>query len=207
MSMLVPLMLMILHIEISGEACNAGFPEAITMRGNNAMELDVIPEDTQVLIPSLTITCDGYISHVSIGYKVNPYKSTAGQSVYLQLWRSSVGVRNYTLVEEILLPPGNPWPGNNNQTILENFELPSRITVRSNDVIGFRTPRSSSVEVLVDTNNPREILECTSHGHNISNITGIPQIIIRNSKFVYDMQLMCLLKLCHEIINCYDSCT
>ena len=206
MSLLVSLMLMILYIEISGEACNVGFPEAITM-GNNVMELDVIPEDTQVLIPSLTITCDGYISHVSIGYKVNPYKSTTGQSVYLQLWRNSVGMRNYTLAEEVLLPSGNPWPGNNNQTILENFELPSRITVRSNDVIGFRTPHSSSVEVLVDTSNPREILECTSHGHNVLNITGIPQIIIRNSKFVYDMQLMCLLKLCYEIINCYDSCT
>ena len=189
--MLVPLMLMILFIEISGEACNMGFPEAIAIGNSTTMELDVIPEDTQVLIPSLTITCDGYISHVSVGYKVSHYRSAADESVYLQLWRIAVGVRNYSLVEEVLLPPGDPWPGSNNLSILENFELPSRITAQSNDVIGFRTPYSSSVRVLVNTTNPRRILEYTSHGYNVLNTTGIPQITIRNSKFelLYDIQL------------------
>ena len=161
-----------------------GFPEAITMGNNNITELDVIPEDTQVLIPSLTITCDGYISHVSVGYKANLYKSASDESVYLQLWRSTVGMRKYSLVKEVLLPPGDPWPGSNNLSILEDFELPSRISVQSNDVIGFRTPYNSSVKVLVDTINPRRILEYTLHGYNnVLNITGIPQITIRNSKF------------------------
>ena len=175
------LVLMILLVEISGEAINAGFPEAITM-GNNAMELDVIPDDTQVLIPSLTITHDGYISHISVGYKVNPYKSSSNEGVYLQLWRSTVGLKNYSLIEQVLLPPGNPLPNNNNQSIIKDFKLPSRIAVRSNDIIGFRTPRSSPVKVLVDTTDPREILEYTSHGNKALKVTGTPQVILMNSE-------------------------
>ena len=167
--------------KISGEVCSMGFPEIINMR-RNTMELDTIPEDTEVLIPSLRITCDGYISHVSVGYKVI-YESTINQDgVYLQLWRTAVGTRNYSLVEEVLLPVGEPWPGNNNQSILKDFELPSRIAVESNDVIGFRTPWDSSVEVLVDTTDQQEILEYESNSPTALNVTGIPQIIITNSE-------------------------
>ena len=169
-------------LKIYGEVCNTGFPEIINMRGNTSMELDTIPEDTEVLIPSLRITCDGYISHVSVGYKVI-YESTINQDgVYLQLWRTVVGMRNYSLVEEVLLPVGEPWPGNNNQSILKDFELPSRIAVQSSDVIGFRTPWDSSVEVLVDTTDQREILEYESNNSTVLNVTGIPQIIITNSE-------------------------
>ena len=153
------------------------------MANADTIESDTIPEDTEVLIPSLRITCDGYISHVSVGYKVI-YESTINQDgVYLQLWRTAVGTRNYSLVEEVLLPVGDPWPGNNNQSILKDFELPSRIAVQSNDVIGFRTPWDSSVEVLMDTTDQREILEYDSNSPTVLNVTGISQIIITNSKF------------------------
>ena len=132
------------------------------------------------------MTCDGYISHVSVAYEVNPNMTSSNEGVYLQLWRISaatydqaVGIMNYSLVEEVLLPVGHQWPDNDNQSILNNYELPIRITVQSNDIVGFRTPFGSPVEVLVDTTEEREVL---SNDDNVLNVTGVPQVMFTNSK-------------------------
>ena len=173
-----------------------GFPEEIMMETENStielddVRLDVIPEDTEVIIPSLRMTCDGYISHVSVGYEVS-HVSAFNESVYLQLWRTSTA-ENYSLVEEVLLPVGHHWPDNDNRSILNNYELPSRITVQSNDTIGFRTPLGSSVEVLVDTIEQREVLS----SDNVLNVTGVPQVMITNSKFTSNKQQLANMKLC-----------
>ena len=132
------------------------------------------------------MTCDGYISHVSVAYEINPNMTSSNEGVYLQLWRTSaaahdqaVGIMNYSLVEEVLLPVGHQWPDNDNQSILNNYELPIRITVQSNDIVGFRTPFGSPVEVLVDTTEEREVL---SNDDNVLNVTGVPQVMFTNSK-------------------------
>ena len=181
--------LVILCLRISGEICSMGFPEEIMMETENAtielddVRLDVIPEDTEVIIPSLRMTCDGYISHVTVGYEVS-HVTAFNESVYLQLWRTSTA-ENYSLVEEVLLPVGYHWPDNDNRSLLNNYELPIRITVQSNDTIGFRTPFGSSVEVLVDTTEEREVL---SYSDNVLNVTGVPQVMITNSKFTNNKQ-------------------
>ena len=182
------LVLVIFSFKTSGESCNMGFPEDITME-NSTVELDVLPEDTEIIIPSLKIICDGYISHVSVGFEVSQMsvynQSADGTGVYLQLWRDAgVGMRNYTLVEEVLLPVGNPWPDNDDQSILINYKLPKRMTVRSNDVIGFRTPYDSSVNVLVNTTDQREVLT-NSNYDNVLNVTGVPLMLITHSKLVF----------------------
>ena len=88
--------------------------------------------------------------------------SSFNEGVYLQLWRTSdaqaVDMQNYSLVEEVLLPVGHRWPDYDNQSILDNYELPVRITVQSNDIKGFRTPFGSPVEVLVDTAEDYQIM-------------------------------------------------
>lgn len=175
------LVLMILScLQISGEFCSVGFPENVALE-NSTTELDSLPEDTEVIIPSLRMTCDGYISHVSVAYEINRDMSLFNEGVYLQLWRTGAAqaVKNYSLVEEVLLPVGDRWPDNDNQSVLNNYELPMRITVKSNDTIGFRTPFGSPVEVLMDTTEEREIL---SNDDNVLNVTGIPQITFTNSK-------------------------
>ena len=167
---------------ISGEFCSVGFPENITEE-NSTMELDILPEDTEVIIPSFRMTCDGYISHVSVAYEVSHQVSSFNEAgVYLQLWRTSdaqaVGMQNYSLVEEVLLPVGYRWPDYDNQSILDNYELPVRITVQSNDIIGFRTLFGSPVEVLVDITEEREVLS----NNDVLNVTGVPQVMLTNSK-------------------------
>lgn len=180
------LVLVIFSVEISGEYCNMGFLEHIAME-STTIELDVLPEDTEIIIPSLRITCDGYISHVSVGYEVSQTATVFNQStggVYLQLWRNAaaMGMRNYTLVEEVPLPVGSPWTGNDNRSILNDYKLPKRITVQSNDVIGFRTPYDSSVNVLVNTTDQREML-ISDYYDNVLNMTGgVPLILITHSK-------------------------
>ena len=154
---------------------------------NSTMELYVLPKDVEIIIPSLKIICDGYISHVSVGFEVSQTsvfnQSDDGTGVYLQLWRDAVvDMRNYTLVEEVLLPVENPWPDNDNRSILINYKLPERMTVRSNDVIGFRTPYDSSVNVLVNMTDQREVLT-NSDSDNALNMTGVPLILITHSKF------------------------
>ena len=178
------LVLVIFSVEIFGEYCNMGFPDHIVIE-STTMGLDVLPEDTEIIIPSLRMACDGYISHVSVGYEVSQTATVFNQStdgVYLQLWRNAaaMGTGNYTLVEEVLLPAGNPWPGNDNRSILNNYKLPNRITVQSNDVIGFRTPYDSSVNVLVNTTDQREML-ISDYYDNVLNITGVPLILITHS--------------------------
>jgi len=129
--------LCMLCFKASGEVvCTKGFPEVIALENNTSIHLDAIPEDTEVLIPSLIMTCDGYISHVSIGYEVT--NSEFNQSVYLQLWRRNDAMQpgDYSLVVEVLLPVGDPWPYSDHQSILSNYELSSRIMVQSNDIIG-----------------------------------------------------------------------
>ena len=166
----------------SGEAvCTTGFPDVIIMENSTAM-LDTIPEGTEVLVPSLKITCDGYISYVSVGYKAR--ESIFNQSVYLQLWRSAAAMNiiKYLLVEEVMVPAGESWPGNNSHNILNHYKLPSKIKVQSNDIIGFRTPMNSSVKVLVDTTDQREIIENGQYMLNVSH--GVPQIMITNSMFI-----------------------
>ena len=179
---------MIFSFKTSGENCNMGFPEGIGVENSiNPIDLDVLPEDTEVIIPSLRMTCDGYISHVSVGYEVTQI-SVVNQSavgVYLQLWRNAAavwGIRNYTLVEEVMLPVGIPWPGIDNQSLLNNYKLANRITVRSNDVIGFRTPYDSSVNVLVNTTDQREVLT-NDYYDDVLNMTGVPLILITHSKY------------------------
>ena len=166
-----------------------GFPEHIVME-STTMELDVLPEDTEIIIPSLRITCDGYISHVSVAYEVSQtatvFNQSSGGGVYLQLWRNNaaaMGMRNYTLVEEVLLPVGSPWTVNDNRSILNNYKLPNRITVQPNDVIGFRTLYDSSVNVLVNMTDQREML-INDYYDNVLNMTGVPLILITHSKFI-----------------------
>ena len=183
------LILVLFSFKPFGEDCSVGFLEDITVESNITefeMELDVIPEDAEIIIPSLTMTCNGYISHVSIGYEGKNQTSVSNNSVYLQLWRISHtaalegSVENYTLVEEVLLPIGDPWPHTDNQRILNDYKLPKRITVQSSDVIGFRTPYNSSVNVLVNTTDQREVL---SNSDDILSMIGVPLLLITHSKF------------------------
>ena len=180
------LVLVIFSSKTSGKDCIVGFLEDIAVENatiESEMELDFIPEDTEIIIPSLTIACDGYISHVSVGYE-GKNQTVSNKSVYLQLWRISHttlegSVENYTLVEEVLLPIGDPWPGADNQRILNDYKLPKRLTVQSSDVIGFRTPYNSSVNVLVNATEQREVF---LNGDDVLNTIGVPLLLITHSK-------------------------
>ena len=169
--------LLLLLVEIfnwsSGQDCSTGFPQDVLSRGNTTIE-STIPVGTVVLAPFLNFTCDGYITHVSVVYEVTDIASN--ETVYLQLRRNVEGME-YSLIDEVMLPER----GRANQSFLQDYELPNRIEIQENDVIGFETPANSSVEVLVDTNVTDEPLYFSPNNTDVfelSMMTGLPQISI-----------------------------
>ena len=158
---------------VSGHNCLQGFPENITEITNRSEH--VIPEGTVVLAPFLTFTCDGYITHVSVGYEVTSV--TSNQTVYLQLRRNTEGA-NYSLIHEVLLPRGKP-EAKDNHTILRNYQLLKSIAVLQNDLVGFKTPADSSVRVLLVSDQQKTLHKgYSSNAFAASNVTGIPQISV-----------------------------
>ena len=170
------LLLLEAFTEVFGQGCTTDFSQDICLinRGNTT-----IPEGTVVLAPFLTFKCNGHITHVSVRFEVIDMSSN--ETVYLQLRRKVEGMEYY-LITEVMLPKGEP---EGNHSILCDYELPDRMKIQENDVIGFRTPEDSSVAVLVETTNMtinRQLLfSSTNSTDDIFDsvmIEGLPQISV-----------------------------
>ena len=185
MRLLQELSLLLVEIFIwsSGQDCSPNFPRDILGGGNTTIP-ETIPEGTVVLAPFLTFTCDGYITHVSVGYEVT--NMTSNQTVYLQLRRNVEGTK-YSLIHEVMLPV---VPDGTRTSILRDYKLPNMLAVRENDVVGFRTPENSSVRVLIDdsqeANRSLYVNEnYESDNFSTSMINGTPQISVADGEHLH----------------------
>ena len=163
--------------------CIYGLPESLS-----PWEEDSIPNGTIAFVNN-QFTCNGIITHVSVGYEVvdgGYHNNETG--VYFELRRAAQN-GSFDVVQSIPLPVGETWNETDDRFILNDYELSDAIQFQENDSISIFTPVNSSVKILVDVNstNTSRYFVCTVDQTRCTNYSGAMQVKINTSKKLLDV--------------------
>ena len=168
-------------------ACIKGLPKSLSLS-----EEDSIPNGTIAFVNN-QFTCNGIITHVSVGYEVvdgGYHNNETG--VHFELRRVAQN-GSFDVVQSIPLLIEQAWneTDDRDRYILNNYELSDTIQFQENDYISIFTPVNSTVKILVDVNstNTSRYFVCTIDQISCINYSGAMQVKITTSKKLLDCSM------------------
>ncbi|XP_065899443.1 uncharacterized protein [Dysidea avara] len=169
----------ICNVVRADNACIKGLPKSLSL-----WEEDSIPNGTIAFVNN-QFTCNGIITHVSVGYEVvdgGYHNNETG--VHFELRRVAQN-GSFDVVQSIPLLIEQAWneTDDRDRYILNNYELSDTIQFQENDYISIFTPVNSTVKILVDVNstNTSRYFVCTIDQISCINYSGAMQVKITTS--------------------------